>query len=111
MIDWTAVGSGAGMLLTGILGWFTGKGRRDVSTAQDNAQISDYRADQATTDAAAVQISLLVNRVSALETKYSALWDELQAEKVAGSRLRDRVRQLEGILRANNITIPPEQLQ
>ena len=108
MIDWAMVGTAAGMALSGAIGWFTGKGKRDVSAAQDNAQISDYRADQATTDAAAAQINLLVNRVSALETKYSALWDELQAEKVAGSRLRDRVRQLEGILRANNITIPPE---
>lgn len=49
-----------------------------------------------------------MDRVQALETKYSALWDELQAEKAAGSKLRDRVRQLEGILRANQITVPPE---
>ena len=26
MIDWTAVGGGVGMVLTGIVGWFTGKG-------------------------------------------------------------------------------------
>lgn len=109
MIDWTAVGGGAGMLLTGILGWFTGKGRRDVSTAQDNAQISDYRADQATTNAAAAQITQLLSRVEALETKYSNLWDDLQKEKQAGSRLRDRVHQLEAILRQNNIPVPPEQ--
>ena len=108
MIDWTAVGSGAGMLLTGILGWFTGKGRRDVSTAQDNAQISDYRADQATSDAAAKQIQSLMQRVTDLETKYSALWDELQKEKIAGSKLRDRVHQLESILRNNNIPVPAE---
>lgn len=108
MIDWTAVGSVAGMILTGVVGWFTGKGRRDVSASQDNAEISSYKADQATTDAAAAQIKLLMDRVNALETKYSALWDELQAEKIAGSRLRDRVHQLEGILRANNITIPAE---
>ena len=108
MIDWTAVGGGAGMLLTGILGWFTGKGRRDVSTAQDNAQISDYRADQATTDAAAKQIQSLMQRVTDLESKYSALWDELQKEKIAGSKLRDRVHQLESILRNNNIPVPAE---
>lgn len=111
MTDWAMVGTAAGMALTGIVGWFTGKGRRDVLASHNSAEISGYKADQATTDAAAAQINLLVNRVSALETKYSALWDELQAEKAAGSRLRDRVRQLEGILRANNITIPPEQLQ
>lgn len=108
MIDWTAVGSGAGMLLTGILGWFTGKGRRDVSTAQDNAQISDYRADQATTDAAAAQIKQLLDRVESLEAKYTKLWDDMQAEKQASSKLRDRVHQLEGILRNNNIPVPAE---
>jgi hypothetical protein len=108
MIDWTAVGGGAGMLLTGILGWFTGKGRRDVSTAQDNAQISDYRADQAASDAAAKQIQSLMQRVTDLESKYSALWDELQKEKIAGSKLRDRVHQLESILRNNNIPVPAE---
>lgn len=109
MIDWAMVGTAAGMALTGIVGWFTGKGRRDVSASQDSAEISSYRADQAASDASAAQINLLVARVNALETKYSSLWDELQAEKAAGSRLRDRVRQLEGILRASNITIPPEQ--
>lgn len=108
MIDWTAVGTVIGMVGTGVIGWFTGKGRREVSTSQDNAEISGYRADQAASDASAAQINLLVARVSALETKYSALWDELQTEKAAGSKLRDRVRQLEGILRANNITIPAD---
>jgi len=108
MIDWTAVGGGVGMVLTGIVGWFTGKGRRDVSTAQDNAQISDYRADQATTSAAAAQITQLLSRVEALETKYSNLWDDLQKEKRAGSKLRDRVHQLESILRNNNIPVPAE---
>ena len=108
MIDWAMVGTAAGMALTGALGWFTGKGKRDVSASADSAEISSYKADQAATDASAKQIGLLVDRVSALETKYSALWDELQTEKRAGSRLRDRVRQLEGILRANNITIPAE---
>lgn len=108
MIDWAMVGTALGMMATGALGWFTGKGKRDVSASADSAEISGYKADQATTDAAAAQINLLVNRVNALETKYSALWDELQTEKAAGSRLRDRVRQLEGILRASNIAIPPE---
>lgn len=108
MIDWTAVGGVAGMVLTGIVGWFTGKGRRDVSAAQDNAQISDYRADQATTEAAAKQIQSLMQRVTDLESKYSALWDELQKEKIAGSKLRDRVHQLESILRNNNIPVPAE---
>lgn len=108
MIDWAMVGTALGMMATGALGWFTGKGKRDVSASADSAEISGYKADQATTDAAAAQINLLVARVNALETKYSALWDELQTEKAAGSRLRDRVRQLEGILRASNITIPPE---
>lgn len=109
MIDWTAVGTVIGMVGTGIIGWFGGKQKREVTASQDNAEISSYKADQATTDAATAQITMLVNRVSALETKYSALWDELQTEKAAGSRLRDRVRQLEGILRANNITIPADQ--
>ena len=108
MIDWAMVGTAAGMALTGALGWFTGKGKRDVSASADSAEISSYKADQAATDASAKQINLLVARVGALETKYSALWDELQTEKAAGSRLRDRVRQLEGILRANNITIPAD---
>ena len=108
MIDWQAVGGVVGMLLTGIIGWFTGKGRREVSTAQDNAQIADYRADQATADASAKQIQSLMQRVTDLVLKYYALWDELQKEKIAGSKLRDRVHQLESILRNNNIPVPAE---
>jgi len=46
--------------------------------------------------------------VQSLEERYSALWDSLQKEKAATSRLRDRVRQLEGILRGNSIPVPPE---
>jgi hypothetical protein len=49
-----------------------------------------------------------MDRVQALETKYSSLWDDLQREKQASSKLRDRVHQLEGILRSNNIQVPPE---
>lgn len=109
MIDWTVVGSAAATAISGAIGWFAGKGRREVSASQDNAQISEYRADQATTDAAAAQIKQLLERVDALETKYSRLWDDLQTEKQAGSKLRDRVHQLESILRANNIPVPPEQ--
>jgi hypothetical protein len=108
MIDWTAVGGAVGMVLTGVLGWLGGKGKREVSTAQDNAQIADYRADQATADASAKQIQSLMQRVTDLESKYSALWDELQKEKIAGSKLRDRVHQLESILRNNNIPVPAE---
>jgi hypothetical protein len=37
MIDWTAVGGAVGMVLTGVLGWLGGKGKREVATAQDNA--------------------------------------------------------------------------
>ena len=50
-----------------------------------------------------------MQRVTDLESKYSRLWDELQKEKIAGSKLRDRVQQLESILRNNNIPVPPEQ--
>jgi len=109
MIDWTAVGGGAGMLLTGILGWFTGKGRRDVSTAQDNAQISDYRADQATTDAAAAQVTALIGRVTALESSHADLWQRLQDEVTKRMKLQFRVLQLEGVLQAHSIEVPPEQ--
>lgn len=108
MIDLGVVGTGIGMVLTGVVSWFAGRSKRDVSDAQSSAQISDYRADQATTDAAAAQIKQLLDRVDALETKYSRLWDDLQNEKQASSKLRDRVHQLEGILRANNIPVPAE---
>lgn len=108
MIDWTAVGTVIGMIGTGVIGWFGGKQKREVAASQDSAEISGYKADQAASDAQTAQINLLVARVGALESKYSALWDELQTEKAAGSKLRDRVRQLEGILRANNITVPPD---
>lgn len=108
MVDLGAIGSGIGMILAGAIGWFAKQSKRDVTAAQDNAQISDYRADQATTDAAAAQIKQLLERVDALETKYSRLWDDLQNEKQASSKLRDRVHQLEGILRANNIPVPAE---
>lgn len=108
MIDWTVIGQIGGMILSGVVGWFVSKGKREVSAAQDSAQIAGYTVDKAAADAQASQITQLITRVTSLESQYSALWGELQTEKAAGSKLRDRVRQLEGILRANNITIPAE---
>lgn len=108
MIDWTAAGGVAAMILSGAAGWFGGRRKRAVEASQDSAQISSYKADQTTTDAAAAQIRSLVERVELLETKYNRLWDDLQKEKEAGSRLRDRVHQLEAILRSNNIPVPPD---
>ena len=50
----------------------------------------------------------LLTRVDMLEQKYSKLWDDMQSEKASSSKLRARVTQLEGILRANKIDIPAE---
>lgn len=91
--------------------WQFVQGRMDraKSDAASNAAVSEYKADATVTDAAAAQVKQLLERVESLETKYSKIWDELQAEKQASSKLRDRVRQLEGILRANDIAVPAEQ--
>ncbi|WP_426287512.1 hypothetical protein [Luteibacter sp. E-22] len=107
-IDWTAIGGVVGMMLTGLLTWLTTRSKRDVSSAQDQAQISDYRADSALSDAQAKQIKALLDRVESLEAKYTKLWDDLQAEKQVTAKSRDRVRLLESVLRDNNIEIPPE---
>lgn len=107
-IDWTQVGTVIGVVLSGAIGWFTGKGRRDVSSAQDGAQISEYRADSTINDAAVAQIKALLDRVELLETKYTKIWDDLQAEKQITAKSRERIRELEGVLRANSITVPPE---
>lgn len=108
MIDWTQVWSVAGPAVSGAIGWFAGRNKREVGQAQDAAAINEYRADATVTDAAAAQVRQLLERVESLETKYTKLWDDLQAEKAASGKLRDRVRQLEGILRANDIAVPPE---
>ena len=102
------MGGGVGALVTGVLGWFAGRGKRNRDSAADQAATSEYKADATISDAAASQIKALLDRVESLESKYTKLWDELQAEKAASSKLRDRVRQLEGILRDNSIAVPPE---
>src|SRR5690242_11407031 len=90
--------------------WQFIQGRMDRTKAQaaTDAAVSEYKADATVTDAAAAQVKQLLERVESLENKYSKLWDELQAEKQASSKLRDRVRQLEGILRDNHIAVPAE---
>lgn len=111
----------SGIQLPGWLGWLSGLGavvgqwfinrrNRARDAAESSAEISSYRADSTVTDAAAAQVKSLLERVDSLESKYTKLWDDLQTEKAAGSKLRERVRQLEGILRVNNITIPAETL-
>jgi hypothetical protein len=108
MIDWTVIGQVGGMILSGVVGWFASKGKRQVTAAQDSAQISDYRADQATTDAAAKQVSALMDRVTALETSHAELWQRLQDEVAKRMKLQFRVLQLEGVLKSNSIDVPPE---
>jgi len=98
--------------LTGAAGmigqWIVHRRARQRDQAQSAAEISSYKADSTVTDAAAAQVKSLLERVESLETRYAKLWDELQDEKAAGSKLRDRVRQLESILRENHIAVPPE---
>jgi phage shock protein A len=107
-MDWTQLGTNVGLILGGVGAFFAGRGQRQVGQAADQAAVSEYKADATVTDAAAAQVKQLIDRVESLENKYSKLWDDLQAEKQASSKLRDRVRQLEGILRDNNITVPAE---
>lgn len=109
----------SGTQLPSWLGWITGAGavvgqwiinrrNRARDAAEASAEISSYKADSTVTDAASAQIKQLLDRVDSLESKYYKIWDDLQAEKQASSKLRDRVRQLEGILRDNHIAVPAE---
>lgn len=90
--------------------WQFIKGHNDraKSAAASEAAVSEYRADATVTDAAAAQVKQLIERVESLESRYVKLWNDLQDEKLASSKLRDRVRQLEGILRQNDIAVPAE---
>ena len=101
-IGW--VGGAGGMVAQ----WIINRRGRERDKAENNAEISSYRADSAVTDAAASQVKSLLDRVDMLEQKYYKLWDDMQVEKASSSKLRARVTQLEGILRGNNIQIPPE---
>lgn len=108
MIDWALVGTAAGMGLSGLLGWFSGKGKRQVAESQDNAQIAGYATDRVLSDAAASQIKSLLDRVAALESSHTKLWTDQQSDKRLIVRLQVRQAQLEAILRQNNIPVPPE---
>lgn len=107
-MDWTQIGTNVGLLIGGVFAYFAGRGKRQVGEAADQAAVSEFKADTTINDVATKQIQALMERVEKLESKYSTIWDELQAEKQASSKLRDRVRQLEGILRENNIPVPAE---
>jgi uncharacterized protein YpuA (DUF1002 family) len=99
----------AGLAFVGNV-WQFVQGRTDRTKAQaaSDAAVSEYKADATVTDAAAAQVTQLIQRVESLETRYNKLWNDLQDEKLASSKLRDRVRQLEGILRDNHIEVPAE---
>lgn len=107
-INWGAIGTGVAGLAAGAWGYLQGRSKRDVSDAQSQAAVSEYRADSAVTDAASRQIDQLLARVESLESKVTSLWDGLQHAKEDADKLRDRVRMLEGILRSHDIPVPPE---
>jgi len=54
-MDGTQIATTAGGLIaaaiSGAIGWFTGRGRRERESAANNAAIADYRADQTVSDA------------------------------------------------------------
>lgn len=107
-INWPAIGTSVMGVGGGIWAYIQGKGGRQTADAQTQAQISEYRADSTVSDAASKQIDQLLARVDALETKVTSLWDNLQHAKEDADKLRDRVRLLESVLKANNIEVPPE---
>lgn len=107
-MDWTQIGTNVGLVIAGVFAFFAGRGKRQVGEAADQAAVSEFKVDTTINEASQKQIDWLAGRIEALEKKYAAIWDELQAEKTTTAKLRDRVRQLEGILRDNNITVPAE---
>jgi hypothetical protein len=54
-MDGTQIATTAGGLIaaaiSGAIGWFTGRGRRERDAAANTAAVADYRADAATSDA------------------------------------------------------------
>jgi hypothetical protein len=54
-MDGTQIATTAGGLvaaaISGAIGWFTGRGKRERESAANNAAIADYRADQTVSDA------------------------------------------------------------
>lgn len=47
----TTIGGYIGAIVTGALGWFAGRGKRERNDAANNAAIADYRADATVSDA------------------------------------------------------------
>lgn len=107
-INWGAVGTGIAGIAAGAWAFIQGRGKRVVTEAQNQAAVSEYRADSVVSDASSRQIDQLLKRVDSLEQKVSSLWDGLQHAKEEADKLRDRVRMLEGILRSHDIPVPPE---
>lgn len=98
---------GLGSLLSGLFAWFAGRGMRRRNAAANSAATADYRTDEVGSGAAAQQIQSLLARVTSLESSHSDLWNKLQAEVTQRMQLQIRVLQLEGILRNNNLAVPP----
>lgn len=85
-IDWALIGTAAAGVVSGIGGWFMGKGKRNVESAATGAETA--------------VIDLLRQEVERLSGRLTAL------EQREGRMIR-HIYRLEGLMRAKDIEPPP----
>lgn len=88
-LDLTLIGGGLASLATGFIGWFAGKGKRNVENAATGAETA--------------VITLLRQEVERLSLRLTAL------EQREGRMVR-HIYRLEGLMRAKDIEPPPFDL-
>lgn len=88
-LDWATIGTGAGLLLTNVVAYFAGKGKREVQNAANDAERD--------------VIVLLRQELERLSTRVSAM------ESREGRLIR-HVYRLEGLMRAKDIEPPPFEI-
>lgn len=111
MIDWNAVGSAvAAVVLTGGTlagGAWAAWQKHQRMQAATRADVAESNAARAVADGEQKVYTLLVARLTALETEMQGVRAELSSERAHNRRLTMRIWELEGLMHQASITIPP----
>lgn len=103
IFDWSAIGTGIAMAVTGITTWFV---QRKSNGAKQAASVAASGSDKAIADAESILYNRLRERLDSLEKDVTNLRSQLDVERKHSRSLEIHVWRLENIMRKANLEPP-----
>lgn len=103
---WTTIGTAVAMAVTGAIGWFTTRKKREAESAADAAERSRSEAAELANDSIGRALTRMENELGQLRSELDAMRKKETAMAIKIAKLESYVERLTDILRRNNIEPP-----